>query len=444
MKKILLFLFSIVLFSSCQDENFGYTKEEIAMEKYAKNFTKTYGEIDPNQTWGFVENINTLTRAHQSDYHHYRIKQQDGWDNQKSFTCVDGKNYAVEHEIGSEINWTVGYNYGTNVAKDDMSFIEENYKGPVQQPEKDYVRNYLIEHPDDGDTTCALDSYLIYNLGYLNNGNNVGHMDELYFDDEHFQSYNGSIGYDYYVTNTDIKDPYYHDTQKTGDEFNVHNHYRFYFIPADEKSDFEGGLYLCFDYNDPTDGFDNVYNDWVLKIQPGDMYKQGSAHRVFCEDLGSTHDLDFNDVVYDYLQMTESISQIKIYAVCGTLPIYFCMNGEKVKLSLTSGGAGVGWAWSRAPEIHELLGGKSSEQIYYNANGYGTFYAKCSNIMNLGIMRETDSGMPWYCIPSQQIGKVPFLISCPVGTTPSPEDVNIETTYTKFVGYPSNPYIIWW
>lgn len=42
---------SILLLGSCQDEEFGYTKQEIA---YESNFTKKFGEIPSDMTWDFT------------------------------------------------------------------------------------------------------------------------------------------------------------------------------------------------------------------------------------------------------------------------------------------------------------------------------------------------------------------------------------------------------
>lgn len=43
-------LASALLFSGCQDEDYGYTSEQIA---YRTNFEKMYGKIDPDQIWDF-------------------------------------------------------------------------------------------------------------------------------------------------------------------------------------------------------------------------------------------------------------------------------------------------------------------------------------------------------------------------------------------------------
>lgn len=54
MKKYLFLLFSFItslLVISCQDEDFGYTEEEIFRNAYERNFEAKYGKIDPNQSW---------------------------------------------------------------------------------------------------------------------------------------------------------------------------------------------------------------------------------------------------------------------------------------------------------------------------------------------------------------------------------------------------------
>ena len=72
MKKYLFFLFSFItslLVISCQDEDFGYTQEEIFRNAYERNFEAKYGKIDPNQSWDFSTHArndwggNGLTRA---------------------------------------------------------------------------------------------------------------------------------------------------------------------------------------------------------------------------------------------------------------------------------------------------------------------------------------------------------------------------------------------
>lgn len=57
-----------VSLTSCQDEDFGYTSEEVRAAAYDRNFIAKYGEIDPEQSWDLssyaVQNMNSdKTRA---------------------------------------------------------------------------------------------------------------------------------------------------------------------------------------------------------------------------------------------------------------------------------------------------------------------------------------------------------------------------------------------
>lgn len=42
---------ALTLLPSCQDEEFGYTKQDIMDSVYAKRFAEAFGDVDPNHTW---------------------------------------------------------------------------------------------------------------------------------------------------------------------------------------------------------------------------------------------------------------------------------------------------------------------------------------------------------------------------------------------------------
>lgn len=85
MKRYLFSLLSLLLLiplslSSCQDEDFGYSQEEIFRNAYERNFIKAFGEIDPEETWDFSKyskrpNRGATTRAMESDGW-YRVDQR--------------------------------------------------------------------------------------------------------------------------------------------------------------------------------------------------------------------------------------------------------------------------------------------------------------------------------------------------------------------------------
>lgn len=55
---------TLALFPSCQDEDFGYTAQQIKTSKFAQNFENQYGPIDPDQSWDLT---NYMTRTAKYD-----------------------------------------------------------------------------------------------------------------------------------------------------------------------------------------------------------------------------------------------------------------------------------------------------------------------------------------------------------------------------------------
>ncbi len=92
----------------------------------------------------------------------------------------------------------------------------------------------------------------------------------------------------------------------------------------------------CYKNGDKFVDRDYNYDDWIVRITPAK--KQSTTPdittetaRVMCEDLGSTNDFDFNDLVFDvYYTYKEDAAgnksniqaHITLQAVGGTLPIY--------------------------------------------------------------------------------------------------------------------------
>lgn len=130
------------------------------------------------------------------------------------------------------------------------------------------------------------------------------------------------------------------------------------------------GDYLGFDY-EIKDGVktlerDHHYNNWILKITgsgtatpPSDDEEEEEEeethnwYRVMCEDLGNTHDFDFNDLVFDVYFTGEAPNyeaHIKVQAAGGTMPIYIGQVDE-------------------AHEAHNILGqSDTSRAINVNSN----------------------------------------------------------------------------
>lgn len=143
-----------------------------------------------------------------------------------------------------------------------------------------------------------------------------------------------------------------------------------------------GNYYVGFDFesigeNDKNIPRDHIYNDWIVKIIPGegtinepDEKTEIIERRIMCEDLGSTFDFDFNDLVFDVKYTRQLVkgengwqpketdgkwdATITLQAVGGTLPIYITnFDGTEY-------------------DAHEKMGGTLSESGTYSPVNVGT------------------------------------------------------------------------
>ena len=206
------------------------------------------------------------------------------------------------------------------------------------------------------------------------------------------------------------------------------------------------GYYLGFDYEcnkesgSITKARDYHYNNWIIKISPSNH----QWYRIMCEDLGSTDDYDFNDLVYDvYFTGTNDqyIAHIKVQAAGGTLPIY----------------VGTG---DPAHEAHQILQGgnarKLNDKLYQPVNVAAgvtanpveiTFEMKDSQgnwlttdpdnipilVTSLDNSRKTASGKNTFVLKTAGTDPTPQKICIPGNTVRwMKERQQIETSYTNF------------
>lgn len=204
----------------------------------------------------------------------------------RGWVTVNGNYFKIQDYGGGKNDWMksqypVLYNCFDNApAKTDRG-------EQVSQDEYETVMAYLAAHPNEGSTTCDLTTYFIQNVGSSKdsyhlpfmNGETPHHyaditggnqMDYFELNDLHINDYNAVNGPRALCVNIPLVNPRYHESYAS---LTIENHYRFYVIEYNGKNN----LYLCFDY--ATNKYDNgqlnydgdgVYNDWVIKIVPGD------------------------------------------------------------------------------------------------------------------------------------------------------------------------------
>lgn len=179
----------------------------------------------------------------------------------------------------------------------------------------------------------------------------------------------------------------FHNSDNNTDYDNfVLKHLVFDIPQSDGTNHHYDGYYLAFDYEYEkitSEGKwskvepDGRYSNWIVKLSPADPkwndpeeQHVSIKRRVMCEDLGSTFDFDFNDLVFDveYTREEKKVNgewvpknpdglwdaTITLQAVGGTLPIYIKnFNGTVYN-------------------AHELMGGTLSESGIYSPVNVGT------------------------------------------------------------------------
>ncbi len=190
----------------------------------------------------------------------------------------------------------------------------------------------------------------------------------------------------------------------------------------------DGAFYVCielFDVKNDTGekvGGDGIYNDWVVKLIPADY---ADTKRIICEDLGTIGDFDFNDIVFDVsdggwrwdLELGIAIHEaiITVRAAGGTLPIF--VGGVNIK---------------------EALG--VADYVMVNTGAVGgvdgvppaTFrvpWPNSDNIKDIQVMVETQDAV---CVLDAPIGDAPQKICVPADFVWPGERVNIKTLYGDF------------
>lgn len=190
----------------------------------------------------------------------------------------------------------------------------------------------------------------------------------------------------------------------------------------------DGAFYVCielFDTKSDTNeevGGDGIYNDWVVKLTPADY---SNTKRIICEDLGTIGDFDFNDIVFDVSDagwrwdalsgagIHEAV--ITVRAAGGTLPIF--VGGVNIK---------------------EALG--VAEHIMVNTGAVGGMdnvlpavfripWPESNDLRDIEVLVKTNEAI---CALNAPTGDAPQKICVPADFVWPSERVNIKTVYENF------------
>lgn len=472
--------------NSCTDNDYGYSVNDI---EYSKNFVNRFGEIDPDQDWGFGEKpvSNTVSAAKTRVRVNDIVVNRNQWAEKDEFGNY--KEYALLPEIEipgwPNVDGYYYYSQSDGATLYTSATLPENGlipAGDVTNYEIEYVSRWFREHPNPTSTTLNLTDFFIQNISCdrdrnpasgeestdKRNGDVKGAdkscdyaMDFLTFItadnqtlDVHDYNFNrnqtikfGELGltganlslrqaqYIHFegVTNFACKaswgtDDYDVNTNTITRQGNLNTKWVLVKLEWDEPNMLDGqthhrtGYYLAFDYyaskssTDKVDA-DGYYSNWIIKITPAnhttETTQRSYAYRVMCEDLGTTDDYDFNDVVFDVVYPSATQAQITVMAAGGTLPLYI---GDS------------------SHEVHNLFGVATSEMVN---TGKGpvknpvTFTLTVSSTNPNDIPITVEGQNATYVLQAQE-GKVPQKICVPSYVSWARERIDIQDAYPFF------------
>lgn len=353
MKRSSVYCFSLAAivagsFASCQDYDAGFSEDDIFNQKYQSAFEEAFGEIDPNQNWGFdpmpiggvdyngTRAVNTNSNEWETIFHYKVPGPRGGEANGNTLPWGWAAGDVTNYERAYVYWWFSTHQWPTTLVVNWNSFFMENVWG---QPEhsgsnEESSANFHGEQlgmdylsilsstgtikspaPSDG---ARIDSYAIAKT-YKSDADetNYPHVND-------FNTGGGAKEQVMYLYDVSTLDFGVLTSQQ--DDNKIHNNWTIQQI--------NGNYYLAFDYwheksTEPQNKVeaDGYYNDWILKLSNGEHQDDYYTRRIMCEDLGNTFDWDWNDVVFDvttyYLSSTNKYyAMITLQAAGGTMPIY--------------------------------------------------------------------------------------------------------------------------
>ena len=456
-------------FTSCShDDDFYTSLQDSKSAEYQEAFVRAFGEIASNQDWGF--GASNVTRSDDPDANMWGGQ---GAENSKypQFTVPDTLTTAQKDVVR---RWFQTHKNPDNTAITFTNFfVQQVYKGGTNLEGSLTTETYLA---GNGDVIVGSSKMNYLTAGQIGTQLDWQNNEQPVYD--HMYNFNGA---DYSggaksvnVWNGDL-DPdtnkdfnnrkkYYSDqiqllinssTSSFGfhtSQSNEYFHNKYVVIPGDIIDPSVAGMYFVgFDYeatgNNSNEyivteaeggeltingktytkgGADGYYSDWIVRITKADGNgdRVVSSGRIFCEDLGSVFDFDFNYIVFDaYIYQSGKI-KITLQAAGGELEAYV---GEIMA--------------DKSNEVHKLLGSKMVNTglrttgpytFWIDAVAEGTpKYATLKDIP-VYIVQTLASQYTETIMLRSEIGAAPQKICFPLTAKWADEWVDIEAAYPNW------------
>ena len=462
--------------SSTQDWGFGSSSRTRAHNANANEWAYADGDnwdvpqpLSPQQkdlVRRYFQQVKELNPVH-PDYKNFFVQQvYKGGDNVDSdaettekFTNVDGS--EIDFWGSDKMNYLVAGKIGT----------EEQWPGGPIIDKFDHINNFNYGDYDgeNGEPNINVWDGVTYEDGYVLTGNYTEdknhakqHPDQIML---MVNSSTSSFGY----TNSLQENRYYNDRYIiiSGDDImqwasdnnkplNGANVSGMFFVGFDYDADLKhgmtetvkGNMYLgtvvdagtegSFVYPNNTNntaiagqqiidgGRDYYYSDWIVRIveakkrtdDPDPVVESG---RIFCEDLGSIGDFDFNDVVFDAFIYQSGKIHIDVLAAGGTLPMKVANHDIVAGMKNNVQKKMVNTGLDTAPVYSFDISAKSEGvPEYASLKDIPVVVTQKVNQYDQEIMLKAE------------IGAAPQKICLPVGTKWVDEYVDINAAYPNF------------
>ena len=370
---------------------------EVQQIAYDYNFRERFGDIDPEQNWGF--------------------------DDMEAITVGDS--------VPTRAAVTTRAANPNNNEWEKFTTEPEKVTSQEAQDVYDYFRS-LSPFAETGITMRWSDFFVQhvwkgkeeYTAGNGDKVNDVSsRMNQLVVgENDHVNNFNGSQGDIMLMQHSSTSTFGYHNSLDS----KFHNEYLIVYVPQYDA------YYVGFDFyangQNPNEQVerDGIYTDWIIKVVPANYY---GMQRIMCEDLGDTDDFDFNDVVFDVsIQQSwwpvGTFAKIYLQAAGGTLPVELYHNGERIC------------------EVHEAFGVPTTTMVnttpdmvrpfvLYSVKVSDQAWGDVFNPNDIEIrVNNTEKGIIYTL--SANLGSAPYKICVPSTVAFTAERENIELKYPKF------------
>ena len=443
------------LFTSCSEDMGDYSSlEEAKKAQFAQNFEKFYGTPNPNQDWGFNDDVVAAART-------------------RTVVKADMTNYPSD--IAPAAVTTKEAEWVTNWFKENDGLSEKG---------KDWS-NFFLQFVS-GDLNNKKGLWHRYDQNRINNGYASNYWDEEFTDNgkmdylivtnndgykEHVLDFNANGGGSHGIVYMENSSALYFGYHSSWDN----NDYQYFRLKELEVPGY------CFPDNQPRKGWyvglsyygkkdDNgvkelgiqrlqYADDWILKVVPGEVLKKKEVkeHKwVFCEDLGrsSDHrDFDYNDLVFD----AKIIEEYEVVKDNNGNETEYGNEGHTIYAEITplaAGGELLITFGSSGRSAHDLFTGHPAKNVMINTCKDGVDYVLSHDeglagetfkydfgpgqpsIKNIPIIVRTTSGTATalYELTAEK-GDAPNKICVPPGTRWPYERIPIDSAYHAFYTY---------